>query len=125
MFITDVAAIVGIKPAALRKYLRATQPDAPRGHRARYEFSLDDAYNLREQYWKSNISDTPLDQDDTSAPGLPIDLLTRPDMRYRFQELRRARNERLNELLREKRMTVPQMSDAVLMATGRIRRELV
>lgn len=121
MFVNDAATIIGIRPTALRKFLRTHSIDTPRGSHARYEFTMEQVQTIREQYWAENggtvvhRAEEPAD-----APGMPVHALTDPAQRQAFRELRRARNARLDVQMREARMTLPQMSNAYLAATGRI-----
>jgi len=118
MFANDAAKIIGIKPQVLRKFLRNHNIDATRGKAARYEFTMEEVLALRDRFFPQEVKEAPYVDD--SAPGLPIESLTDPAQRQAFRELRRARNARLQEQMYAARMTLPQMSNEVLVATGRI-----
>lgn len=123
MYVNEAAAIIGIKPATLRKFLRGQGTPTQRGARARYEFTAAEVYELRDRFFNKQPLVTSEYVDD-SAPGLPVEALRDHSMRNRFQALRRERSARLDALLRERQMTVAQMSDESLISTGRILRDI-
>ena len=110
-----LAARLGITPRQARKFFRAIGFHSPG---ARYELSRQDIDNLVEQYDHMLQGKCQQDRDD-SNPGLPVEALYDPTQRKRFEQLRKQRLQRLDELLAEHKLTIGHMTHT-LEATGRI-----
>jgi len=122
MFTSDAAKLIGIKPKALRAFLRTHQSGVGSG--ARYEFSYDEVQELNQAYWAAQRVPTPKREDDAwlgdgGTTGLPQEWLRDPDKAAAFIAERQARNERLSARLREVGLDVPQMSEKDLRINNR------
>lgn len=120
------AEMIGIAPKPFRDFVRknADLLDAinrDRGSGAVYDFSLDEVDRLKTAYWnrRKRSKKTPIDtyQD---TPGLPLAAIGDPSMKDQFQALRVARARRLDAALKKAGMSLGQMSEARLVANGRI-----
>ena len=122
MFTSDAAKLIGIKPKALRAFLRTHRSGVGSG--ARYEFSYDEVQELGAAYWAAQR--TPADKGDDSAwlpdggtQGFPHEWVTDPDKAALFVAERAARVERLNMRLRDLGLDVPHMTDKDLKVNNR------
>lgn len=119
------AEMIGIDPKPFRDFVRKNTDlldpiNRERGSGAVYDFSLDEVDRLKTAYWnrRKRTRKTPQDtfQD---TPGLPLAAIGDPSMKERFQALREARSRRLDAQMKKAGMTLPQMSEARLVANGR------
>lgn len=122
MFTSDAAKLIGIKPKALRAFLRTHRSGMGSG--ARYEFSYDEVQELGAAYWAAQRTATPRDEEsgwlsDGGQPGLPQEWLRDPDKAALFVAERQARVERLSARLREVGLDVPQMTEKDLRVNNR------
>lgn len=124
MFAPEAAALIGITPRTLRKYLRTTGQDQLMRSDRRYEFTFAEVEKLKEVYWathpRTNAAPKTVEYDPQSQP-LTTRQLRDPSMREQFARLRAERNERLHERLTAVGLSVPQMADRQLVMTGRAR----
>ncbi|UOW93109.1 MerR-like helix-turn-helix DNA binding domain protein [Mycobacterium phage NoShow] len=122
MFTSDAAKLIGIKPKALRAFLRTHRSGVGSG--ARYEFSYDEVQELGKAYWAAQRTTAPAKEDDAwlgdgGRAGLPQEWLQDPEKAAVFVAERRERVERLNARLREVGLDVPQMSEKDLRVNNR------
>lgn len=122
MFTADAARIIGIKPKALRTFLRDRSSGVGSG--ARYEFSHEEVEQLNQEYWEANghtraVAKTKTWLGDGGNPGLPADWMNDPDRQATFLAERKERVERLSARLREVGLDVPQMSERDLKINNR------
>ena len=122
MFTSDAAKLIGIKPKALRAFLRTHASGVGSG--ARYEFSYDEVQELSQAYWAAQRTSAPMNESaawlgDGGRTGLPHEWLSDPDKQHAFVAERQARNERLSARLREVGLDVPQMTDKDLRVNNR------
>ncbi|QFG05107.1 MerR-like helix-turn-helix DNA binding domain protein [Gordonia phage Dre3] len=120
------AEMIGIAPKPFRDFVRKNanlldEINRDRGSGAVYDFSLDEVDRLKTAYW-SRRKRTKKAPEDTyqDSPGLPLSAIGDPSMKDQFQALRVARAARLDAAMKKARMTLPQMSEARLMANGRV-----
>ncbi|QOP64410.1 MerR-like helix-turn-helix DNA binding domain protein [Gordonia phage Hexbug] len=113
------AQLIGIAPRQLRAFLRRNPSIIDRDAQS-YSLTADDVERVREAYWADRpVADLEDIADDDDSTRLTIADLRDPSMREQFEALRRERAQRLDTLLRSKRMTVAQMSNHTLVSTGR------
>lgn len=123
MFTSDAAKLIGIKPKALRAFLRTHRSGVGSG--ARYEFSYDEVQELGEAFWAaqrqsmSTPKETSAWLGDGGHPGLPHEWLQDPSKSALFVAERQERIERMNARLREVGLDVPQMTDKDLRVNNR------
>lgn len=122
MFTSDAAKLIGIKPKALRAFLRTHRSGVGSG--ARYEFSYEEVEELGKAFWAAQRMSTPAaDKDawlgDGGRVGLPQEWLSDPDKAAVFVAERQARVERLSARLREVGLDVPQMTEKDLRINSR------
>lgn len=122
MFTSDAAKLIGIKPKALRAFLRTHRSGVGSG--ARYEFSYDEVQELGAAYWAAQRAANPSKDDegwlaDGGSTGLPHEWLDDPSHAAAFVAERTARVERLNARLREVGLDVPRMTDNDLKVNNR------
>lgn len=121
MFTSDAAKLIGIKPKALRAFLRTSRSGVGSG--SRYEFSYDEVQQLGAAYWDAQRDSAPVKQSlwlgDGGRIGLPKAWLSDPDKATLFVAERRERVERLSARLREVGLDVPQMTDKDLRINNR------
>jgi hypothetical protein len=122
MFTSDAAKLIGIKPKALRAFLRSHRSGVGSG--ARYEFSYDEVQELSNAYWAAQRKGAPVKEDsawlgDGGREGLPQAWLSDPAKAAIFIAERRERVERLSARLREVGLDVPQMSEKDLKVNNR------
>lgn len=122
MFTSDAAKLIGIKPKALRAFLRTHRSGVGSG--ARYEFSYEEVEELGKAYWAAQRTPAPAKDDDAwlgdgGRAGLPQEWLKDPDKEAAFVAERQARVERLSARLREVGLDVPQMTEKDLRVNNR------
>lgn len=122
MFTSDAAKLIGIKPKALRAFLRSHRSGVGSG--SRYEFSYDEVQELSEAYWAAQREGAPPAKQSTwlgdgGRKGLPREWLDDPDKRALFVAERMERLERMSARLREVGLDVPQMTDKDLKINNR------
>lgn len=122
MFTSDAAKLIGIKPKALRAFLRTHRSGVGSG--ARYEFSYEEVEQLGKAYWAAQRVSTPRGEQnawlgDGGREGLPQEWLADPDKAALFVAERQARVERLSARLREVGLDVPQMTEKDLRINSR------
>lgn len=124
MFTSDAAKLIGIKPKALRAFLR-THRSGGVGSGSRYEFSYEEVEELSKAYWAAQHAPAPTARDDDAwlgdggREGLPQEWLNDPAKAALFVAERQARVERLNARLREVGLDVPQMTEKDLKVNNR------
>lgn len=124
MFTSDAAKLIGIKPKALRTFLRTHRSGVGSG--SRYEFSYDEVQELSKAYWEAQREAAPVRRQpkdawlgDGGRKGLPQEWLDDPDKAALFVAERSERLERMNARLREVGLDVPQMTDNDLKVNNR------
>lgn len=122
MFTSDAAKLIGIKPKALRAFLRTHASGVGSG--SRYEFSYDEVEQLGAAYWAAQRDASPKASanawlDDGGRAGLPHEWLSDPDKQAVFLAERSERIERLSARLRECGLSVAQMTDRDLRVNNR------
>lgn len=121
MFTSDAAKLIGIKPKALRAFLRTHKQGVGSG--SRYEFSYEEVEALAQEYWASQREATQVKQQpwlgDGGRAGLPHEWLSDPDKEALFLAERKERLERMTQRLREVGLDVPQMTDNDLKVNNR------
>lgn len=121
MFTSDAAKLIGIKPKALRAFLRTHARGVGSG--SRYEFSYEEVEALGKKYWESQHEATPVKQKpwlgDGGRVGLPYKWLRDPEKEQIFLAERAERLERMSARLREVGLDVPQMTDNDLKVNNR------
>jgi len=122
MFTSDAAKLIGIKPKALRAFLRTHRSGVGSG--SRYEFSFEEVEELGKAYWAAQRTTTPTHEDDAwlsdgGRVGLPQEWLKDPEHAAAFVAERQAREERLAARLREVGLDVPQMTEKDLRVNNR------
>lgn len=121
MFTSDAAKLIGIKPKALRAFLRTHARGVGSG--ARYEFSYEEVEELSKRYWESQHDATPAKQKpwlgDGGRAALPYKWLRDPEKEAVFLAERQERLERMSRRLREVGLDVPQMTDNDLKVNNR------
>lgn len=120
---TEAARVIGIKPKALRAFLRRTKSGVGSG--SRYDFSHDEVMTLKDQYWEAAEKAAVKDDGDglgEGTKGLPLEWLHDPTKKAAFAAEQRARLERMNARLREVKLDVPHMTDKELKVNGRAMR---
>jgi hypothetical protein len=123
MFTSDAAKLIGIKPKALRAFLRTYRSGVGSG--ARYEFSYDEVQELSAAYWAAQSHASPKKEADDAwlsdggRVGLPQEWLADPAKAALFIAERQERQERLSARLREVGLDVPQMSEKDLRVNNR------
>lgn len=120
----ELATMIGTDAKTLRKFFRAQgiTKDADSG---RYAIHADQIEDLKRTFWDRKPARA-TNTEWTGTEGLPIEWVSDPARRGDLLAERRARAQRLDALLREKGLTVPQMNDKVLAKHHRAltRREL-
>lgn len=121
MFTSDAAKIIGIKPKALRAFLRTHRKGVGSG--SRYEFSYEEVQELGKAYWATQPQVTQVKQKpwlgDGGRVGLPIEWVRDPDKEAAFIAENKERLERLSTRLRELGLDVPQMTENDLKVNNR------
>lgn len=122
MFTSDAAKLIGIKPKALRSFLRTHKSGVGSG--SRYEFSYEEVEVLGKEYWEAQREGAPVRQSsawlgDGGRRGLPQAWLADPDKQALFVAERQSRLERMSARLREVGLDVPQMTDKDLKVNNR------
>lgn len=122
MFTSDAAKLIGIKPKALRSFLRTHRSGVGSG--SRYEFSYDEVQELGKAFWEAQREAAPIKVSsawlgDGGRTGLPQEWLQDPEKAAVFVAERAERVERLNARLREVGLDVPQMTDKDLRTNNR------
>lgn len=128
MFTSDAAKLIGIKPKALRAFLRTHRKGVGSG--SRYEFSYEEVEELGQAYWSTQQERTPVKAKpwlgDGGRKGLPYAWLREPEKEVVFIAERQERLERMNRRLRAVGLDVPQMTDNDLKVNHRaIAREIL
>lgn len=114
---------MGITPKELRIFLRANAAEFPAPEAGKqYDLTLEQVEQIRTRYWelKERFAIPTTEMLGSNDPGLSLEDLANPSAREQFTALRRERAQRLEKLLRDAQMTLPQMSDDRLLANGRI-----
>lgn len=122
MFTSDAAKLIGIKPKALRAFLRTHRRGVGSG--SRYEFSYDEVEELGKAFWAAQRDSGPVKQSsmwlsDGGRKGLPQEWLDDPNKAALFIAERKERLERMSARLREVGLDVPQMTDKDLKINNR------
>ncbi|AZS06598.1 MerR-like helix-turn-helix DNA binding domain protein [Mycobacterium phage JacoRen57] len=123
MFTSDAAKLIGIKPKALRAFLRTHRKGVGSG--SRYEFSYEEVEELAKEYWKAQRQSAPTKQSsnawlgDGGRAGLPHEWLSDPAKEALFLAERQERLERMSARLREVGLDVPQMTEKDLKVNNR------
>ncbi|AGI12302.1 HTH DNA binding protein [Mycobacterium phage FF47] len=120
---TEAARVIGIKPKALRTFLRKSKSGVGSG--SRYDFSHDEVMAMKDAYWEALAKPNAKDDGDglgEGSKGLPLQWLNDPSKKAAFAAEQRARLERLNARLREVKLDVPHMTDKELKVNGRAMR---
>lgn len=122
MFTSDAAKLIGIKPKALRAFLRNHRQGVGSG--SRYEFSYEEVEELGKAYWEAQRQAVPVKKSnawlgDGGRKGLPHEWLCDPDKEALFLAERKERLERMSARLREVGLDVPQMTDKDLRVNNR------
>ncbi len=121
MFTSDAAKIIGIKPKALRAFLRTHRKGVGSG--ARYEFSYEEVEELGKAYWAVQTEVVRVKQKpwlgDGGRVGLPHEWLSDPEKEAIFVAERKERLERMSQRLREVGLDVPQMTENDLKVNNR------
>lgn len=121
MFTSDAAKLIGIKPKALRAFLRNHRKGVGSG--SRYEFSYEEVEELGKAYWSTQTEVTHVKQKpwlgDGGRVGLPHEWLREPDKEAVFVAERKERLERMSQRLQEVGLSVPQMTEKDLRVNNR------